>query len=80
MVFLSAKESIAYALDFGEDVLKMDIVLGEQLLSEAEALLPTLLEESPADYPRMLARLEEIWRAHVMNVLMFDEDEVPTCH
>ena len=81
MTYLTPRESIEKALEFGPDCLKIDIVLGERMLSEAEALLPVLLEQDPAAYPMLRARLEEVWRDHVMNVLMFDEgEEVGSCH
>ena len=70
---MTTLESIDLTIQYGAAVLRVDIVSGEQLISEAEALLPTLLTEHPAEYPRAVQALDKIWSDHVMNVLMFDE-------
>lgn len=79
---LSIRQLIERSLEITQDILKIDVVLGEQMLSESERLLPQLLAEEPAAYPRMVSLIEKTWHDYVLGVLMWREDreELPTCH
>lgn len=76
----TARQLIEQALDVAPDVLRIDVVLGENMLSEAEILLPKVLAAEPAVYPSLVSRLEKTWHDYVLGVLLFREDAEPTCH